>query len=70
MWLARLGAPFVGTFSRLTGAEPLYTGESLHALRNHRNISKARARAELGYAPRPLEETLADTVAWFAGCKG
>jgi dihydroflavonol-4-reductase len=67
MWLARLGAPFVGAFSKPTGAEPLYTSESLHALRNHRHISGARARAELGYAPRPLEQTIADTLAWFAG---
>jgi dihydroflavonol-4-reductase len=67
MGLARLGAPFVGAFSKLTGAEPLYTGEALHALRNHRRITNARARAELGYAPRPLEQTIADTVAWFEG---
>ncbi|HUT76524.1 MAG TPA: SDR family oxidoreductase [Polyangia bacterium] len=65
MWLARLGAPFVSAFSRLRGTEPLYTGESLHALRNHRRISSARASAELDYAPRPLEQTIADTVSWF-----
>jgi dihydroflavonol-4-reductase len=27
--------------------------------------SAARARSELGFAPRPLDETLRDTIAWF-----
>jgi dihydroflavonol-4-reductase len=68
MWLARAGAPFVTGVCRLTGRRPLYTGESLHALRNHRFISCAKAARELGYAPRPLEETIADTVRWFRDC--
>ncbi len=70
MWLARLGAPFVSAVSKLRGVEPLYTGESLHALRNHRHISCDRARAELDHVPRPLEETVADTVAWFEKHEG
>jgi len=66
MWLARIGAPFVGALSRLRKVEPLYTGEALHALRNHRHVSSARARAELGYDARPLEQTIADTLDWFS----
>ena len=65
MALARLGAPFVETVWRLAGAEPLYTRDSLYALRSHRHIRHEKASRELGYAPRPLEETLADTLAWF-----
>jgi dihydroflavonol-4-reductase len=33
--------------------------------KSHRNISHAKAATALGYAPRPFEETLADTIAWF-----
>lgn len=69
MALARIGAPFVEIASRLAGAEPLYTRESLRALRGHRDVRHDKATRELGYAPRPLETTLADTLAWF-GSRG
>jgi dihydroflavonol-4-reductase len=65
MPLARLAAPLVEAWSRLTGSTPVYTSESLHALRNHREIRRDKAQRELGYEPRPLEATLADTLAWF-----
>ena len=65
MPLARFGAPFVEAWSRLTGATPVFTSESLHALRNHRVIRHDKAQRELGYEPRPLEATIADTLSWF-----
>jgi dihydroflavonol-4-reductase len=65
MWLARVGAPFASVFSKAMGKAPRFTPQSLHALRNHQRVSSANARARLGYTPRPLTETLADTFAWF-----
>ncbi|HUT98974.1 MAG TPA: SDR family oxidoreductase [bacterium] len=67
MWLARLGAPFVGMYAKIFGAEPLFTTEALHALRGNRAYVRDKAERELGYSPRPLEETLTDTYAWFVG---
>jgi dihydroflavonol-4-reductase len=67
MWLARLGAPFVDLYARVFGVEPLYTSEALAALRGNRVYVRGKAERELGYAARPLEDTLADTYAWFAG---
>jgi dihydroflavonol-4-reductase len=64
LWLARIGAPFVEVWSKLRKTTPLYTRESLHALRSNRRITHAKATRELGYAPRPLLETIRDTVAW------
>lgn len=64
MWLARVGAPVMDAFGRATGREPLYTSESLHALRAGR-INSDRAKAELGHAPRPLGDTIRDVYAWF-----
>jgi len=29
------------------------------------SFDSSRARQELGFAPRPLDETLADTLAWL-----
>ena len=65
MWLARVGAPFVVAFGRITGNEPLYTIEALRALRANRYIDCSKAHAELGHDPRPLEETVRDAIEWF-----
>jgi dihydroflavonol-4-reductase len=65
LWLARLGVPFFAAWSKLTRSEPLYTASSLRALREHRVCSSAKAEAELGFASRPLRETIADTFAFY-----
>ncbi len=67
MWLAQLGAPFVTLWGRLRGHEPLYTAESLRAVRLCPPIDDSRAQSELGHAPRPLEETVRDVYRWFDG---
>jgi dihydroflavonol-4-reductase len=65
-WLARSSAPLVTSFNRITGNRQLYTSVSIRALSHcNRHISHERATRELGYNPRPLRETLADTFSWF-----
>jgi dihydroflavonol-4-reductase len=66
VWAARLGIPFARVAAKLTKTEPLFTRESLEVLVSNRSISSAKARTELGYAPRALSETVADTLAWLA----
>ena len=66
MWLARLGAPFAVAYGRVMGREPLFTMESLHALRANRSIVHEKAARELGHAPRPVEQTIAAVYGWFA----
>jgi dihydroflavonol-4-reductase len=65
MWLARASAPLATAFARMSGRRPLFTSASLHALRNHRLISHAKATRELGHQPRPLRDTITDIYAWF-----
>ena len=65
MWAARLGLPFIALWSRLTGRPPLYTPASLEALRSNPDVRHDKAARELGYRPRPLEETLRDVLAWM-----
>jgi dihydroflavonol-4-reductase len=65
MWAARMGAPFFQAWGRLRRREPLYTGESLRALRWNPAVSHDKAARELGFAPRPLRDTVVDSVAWF-----
>lgn len=65
MWLARFGAPFAEVWGKLTGRRVLFTRSSLTALRNHKLVESAKARAALGYTSRPLAETLRDAYVWF-----
>jgi len=65
-WVAHFGLPFITLYSMVSGVQPLYTGESLHIIKNgSRNISNEKSRVELGFNPRNLEETLSDLFKWF-----
>lgn len=65
-WLAQAVAPVAVAWARLDGGRPLFTPFSVRTLRSNRQISHTRAARDLGYAPRPLEETVTDTLRWFA----
>ncbi|MCW3473723.1 hopanoid-associated sugar epimerase [Limobrevibacterium gyesilva] len=51
--------------ANLTGIEPLVTRDHLRMARKTMFFSSAKAIAELGYAPRPAREAVADAIAWF-----
>ncbi len=51
--------------SRGFGIEPRVTREMLAMSRKKMFFSSAKAIRELGYAPRPAREAVADAVAWF-----
>ena len=65
MWMGRLGAPFLTAFGQLTKRPSLCTSASLKPLRGNRRMSHRFAAKELGYRPRPLKETVIDTLRWF-----
>ena len=66
LWVARLALPFITLFSKLAGVKPLYTGESLTIIsEGHRQIDNAKARRELNFNPRNLDETIRDAINWF-----
>jgi dihydroflavonol-4-reductase len=71
LWLAELFAPVMERLAVLNGGgQPLYTRAMLSALHSNKHISHARASRELGYHPRPFEQTLADTLSWFSANRG
>lgn len=65
IWMAKLGVPFAVATAAITRTEPKFTFASLHALASNPQISSAKARQELGFDPRPLSQTIADTYDWF-----
>jgi len=65
IWLARLGVPFARVWGAISQSEPLFTHEALDALVPYPNVSHAKAKKELGYVPRPLDDSIQDLYHWF-----
>jgi len=63
--LAEFAAKFTPYYYRWTKAKPRFTPYSLEVLHSNADISHAKASRDLGYRPRSLYETIADTVRWF-----
>lgn len=66
LWLIFGALPLVKLWARLTGGPPYYTRLAVYnLLYSNKQIDCTRARATLRFSPRPFEETLKDTIAWF-----
>jgi dihydroflavonol-4-reductase len=50
----------------LLGKVPRFTPAAVKALQAHRLVSHEKATRELGYRPRPFEETVRDVLEWFS----
>jgi dihydroflavonol-4-reductase len=66
LWLALLASYGSLAWGKLRGRTPKFTPGAVHSIQMHRHISHGKATRELGYQPRPFEETVRDTLAWFA----
>ena len=66
IWLAQLAQPIMAKLAQVSGAQPIYTRPMLHAMKSNHNISHARASRDLGYSPRPFQQTINDTLKWFS----
>jgi dihydroflavonol-4-reductase len=51
--------------ARFTGREPFATMDGVRMSKKKMFFSSARAVEELGYAPRPARQAIADAIAWF-----
>ncbi len=66
LWLAYVGVPFIKLWSKFRNEEPLYTNQSLSILQSgNKKISNKKAGKDLGFNPRPIADTLKDTLDWF-----
>jgi dihydroflavonol-4-reductase len=63
--LAEWVAKFTPWYYRRAKVKPRFTPYSLEVLQSNADISHCKATSELGYQPRPVLETIADTVHWF-----
>ena len=62
LWFAKTTAPLAEVYYKLLKQAPLFTGYSLYTLESNSNFSHEKATKELDYHPRPMEDTLEDTV--------
>ena len=65
MWMAKMAAPLIGGICRIKKHRPLYTRYSLYTLQSNDRFDHTKATAELGFKPRDLFQTIADTIAWM-----
>ena len=63
--LAHLVATLSERFYRWTGATPRLTRYALRTVQESSDFRCDKARRELGYTPRPLRDSIADTLAWW-----
>ena len=65
MPLVHVLAVLMPIYYRLSGTSPQLTPYAIEVLQSNAVISHAKATRELGYQPRPLEESLKDALEWF-----
>ena len=65
MWIAKVTAPLSEMYYKIRKEPPLYTSYSLYTLTSNSNFSNEKAKKELGFKNRSMEETIADTVKWL-----
>ena len=63
--LAKWAAQFTPYYYKVTKSSPRFTPYSLEVLQSNSNISHSKATRELGYQPRTLYESIADTIKWY-----
>lgn len=62
VWMAKMAEPFLRKAAQLKNRRPLYTKYSLHTLTANDRFSHEKATKELGYHPRDIKTTIADTL--------
>ncbi len=65
--LIDMAAPVMEVYYKAADETPLFTRYAIRKLCSNCNFSYAKAQRELGYSPRPLEESLKDTIEWLKG---
>lgn len=66
---AKMMVPFGTVYSYITKRKPIFTSYSLYTLSTNSLMSHEKATRELNYMPRPLEQSISDTVKWFQNIK-
>jgi dihydroflavonol-4-reductase len=66
LWMARAALPAATLGARLLRKQPLFNAEELRQLDGNPDIRSDKAARELGYEPRPIDDSLRRCHAWLA----
>ena len=65
--LARAFVPVFEGIAKVTHTRPLYTKYALYTISSNGHFTHDKATAELGYHPRDMQATIADTISYLQG---
>ena len=66
VWIVSPLIALINIFSKIRGQEPPVSSSILELWNNHAFYDTKLAQEELGWQPRPLEETIKDSLQWIA----
>jgi len=69
LWLAKASLPLMNLVYKIRKVRPVFSAYSLYTVHANSLFDSARAKADLGYSPRPIRKTLADTARWLMESK-
>lgn len=64
-WLAHAAGKIAPLYYRNRKTKSLFTSYSTEVLVSNCNMNNNKAKEELGYVPRPIKESIRDSVEWF-----
>ena len=65
LWVMYMLLPFIQLSAKLKGEKPLFTSDMLHAAQSNPVVSHEKAKQELNFHPRSIEESLRDAFEWY-----
>jgi dihydroflavonol-4-reductase len=65
LWFVKAVCKTVPLYYKLTKSKPLFTSYSVEVLNSNCDISSVKAHGELDFSPRPIKESIKDSVEWF-----
>jgi len=65
IWAAKILAFFMAAAGKVTKKPAMITAFSIYNLARNNDFSNDKAKAELGYTTRSIEQTIADSVRWL-----
>ena len=65
LWLCTLPSYLSLAAAKVSKTSPRFTPYTIRTLKTHQRVCHEKATRELGYQPRPIRETIRDTIDWF-----
>ena len=65
LWFVRMFAGLSNLYYKMRHKKPVFSKYSLYTLNTNSNFSNEKAKSELKFNPRPVEESICDAVDWF-----